>query len=598
LAATFDHDQLWRSWHRVEKAALHEGFNRLQALFQTNTWRTWRTWGVTGGILPWDNGAGWLREQVTRGVDGNPTGPARLDSLAPFIPGTRGAWRPQATRGLTQYLRPAGMPLTVAGQALVEANRPTLAWIAGAPDFTDKTHHFRAGAEVAKQIALVNDARHASRWSLSWSAELDGRTLANGTAAGELAPATNGFAPVTFTIPRELTAERVAGSIRLTCTIGDQRSEDRFAFHAFRSGRGTLPAVDVLDPVGETSALLRDLGCDTTTWDGSRHDRLLVVGRKAFSSGTADPTRLAAFFAAGGRALLLAQDPDCLRQHFGLRVARQLTRRAYPVLADHPALAGLDAEAFRDWAGSSHLVAEHVTDQTDNRTPTYGWRWGSRHTLCSAAIETPHRAGWRPLLSCEFDGAYTPLAEATVGAGVMTVCMLDLEDHVAADPAAERVARAVLTSAATTPITNHQPVTYLGGPDGAALLTAAGIRLVAATSLPTSGLVAIGADAVIADAELDRFLTQGGTALILPRRTTTGPLGVRLQEIALHDGSLSVPTWESCRGIAPGELRRRTAGPVAARMPSAQMANWRKSTAVVARRYFANSIPSCWMPII
>jgi len=34
---------------------------------------------------------------------------------------------------------------------------------------------------------------------------------------------------------------------------------------------------------------------------------------------------------------MMAQDPAWLRERLGLRVAVQLTRRAFPVIANHPA---------------------------------------------------------------------------------------------------------------------------------------------------------------------------------------------------------------------------------------------------------------------
>ena len=56
--------------------------------------------------------------------------------------------------------------------------------------------------------------------------------------------------------------------------------------------------------------------------------------------------------------------------------------------------------------------------------------------VSSAAIEKPHRSGWRPLLECEFDLAYTPLMEMDYARGRVILCTLDLEDHLDQDPAA------------------------------------------------------------------------------------------------------------------------------------------------------------------
>jgi beta-galactosidase len=544
VGSTFDKQMLWKSWHGVEVPAMHEGFNQLQALFEKNTWRSWRTWGITGGMVPWGNGHGWLKA-------GKETA---NDPLPPFKPGQRGAWKAEAPRNLTRYFRPEGMPLTVAGKALV----------AGAPDFVDKTHHVRAGTTLAKQVALINDSRNQANWSLTWRAELDGALVAEGSEHGVIAPTSIAFAPLAVPIPATLKSDRVPGVISLTCTIGEAKHTDSFAFTAFAAKAAEAapaPQIALLDPVGDTTALLRTLGIATSAWDGTPTKSLVVIGRDAFGKGGADPSILAGQLKSGGRALMMAQNPAWLHERLGLRVAKHLARRAFPVIANHPALAGLDAEAIRDWAGESRLVEPIDAPNEAAETPSYGWRWGARHVVSSAPIEIPHRAGWRPILACEFDGAYTPLAEISLDGGALTICTLDLEDHAAADPAAERMARAVIAAAAAATPEARDTTSYLGGDAGSALLDASGIAWKRATTLPQQGTVVIGADASIPDADLDAFLRRGGRALILPRATVQAPLGVRLEQVALHAGSLNVPDWPSCRGIWPGELRRRVDGP-------------------------------------
>ncbi|MDP3850032.1 MAG: hypothetical protein Q8Q59_05985, partial [Luteolibacter sp.] len=554
LASTFEKEMLWSNWHGIEVPRLHDGFNQLQALFQKNTWRTWRTWGVTGGMVPWGSGHGWLR-------GGTATTPPVNDPLPLFKPGRRGVWKPDAPRNLTRYFRPEGMPLTVAGKALVAANQETLAWIAGAPDFVDKTHHVRAGTTLAKQAVIINDGRSPLKWSLTCRAELDGTTIIEGTDEGEIAPASTSFVPLVVAIPDSLKSDRAPGVIHLTCMIGDTKHEDSFPFTAFRAKTETAaPRISLLDPVGDTTALLRTLNITPEKWDGQPSKNLVVIGRNAFARSDADPTTLIRHLKGGGRVLLMAQDPAWLRERLGLRVAAQLPRRAFPVIPNHPALAGLDAEAFHDWAGESRLVPPVDAPNETVDTPPHGWRWGARHVLSSAAIEIPHRAGWRPILACEFDGAYTPLAEISVAGGALTFCTLDLEDH-AADPAAERVARAVLAAAASSKPETRAPAIYLGGGIGEARLNASGIAFQHAKSLPPSGTVVIGPDASVTDAALDAFLRSGGRALILPRASAEAPLGVRLTATPNHPGSLAVPAWSSCRGIGPGELRRRADGP-------------------------------------
>ena len=559
VASTFDKGMLWQSWHSIEVARMHEGFDQLQALFQKNTWRSWRTWGITGGMIPWSNGHGWLRGE--EGGEGSAIPPV-IDPLSPFKPGQRGVWKPNAPRNLTHYFRPDGMPLTAAGKALTAANQETLAWIAGAPDFVDKTHNVRAGTTLAKQAVIINDGRSPAKWTLTCRTELGGITLIDGTEQGEIAPASTILLPLLVPIPASLKSDHVTGVIHLACTIGDAKHEDTFPFTAFRTkAEIAAPKIALLDPLGKTTELLRSLGISAAKWDGKPSKSLVIIGRNAFAKGGADPTVLADHLKGGGRVLLMEQDPAWLRTRLGLRVASQLPRRAFPVTASHSALAGMNAEAFRDWAGGSKLIPPIDAPNETAETPPYGWRWGARHVVSSAPVEIPHRAGWRPVLTCEFDGAYTPLAEISVAGGVITFCTLDLEDHAMVDPAAERVTRAVFASAASAKPESRAPAIYLGGETGKTLLNSSGILFQVASNIPQTGTVVIGSDTSITDADLDAFLRRGGRALILPRAAADAPLGVHLAVAPSHAGSLNVPAWDSCRGISPGELRRRTDGP-------------------------------------
>ncbi|MDZ4199252.1 MAG: beta-galactosidase, partial [Kiritimatiellia bacterium] len=561
LASTFQKDQLWSTWHNIDAEQLHPGYMRLQELFIRNTWRAWRTWGITGGMVPWSN----MGEHKDSGTAAAALGliPRPPVTMPDFVPGQRGAWHARTEAPLAHFLKPEGMIPNPVQEALSGANQETLAWLAGAPDFVNKTHHYRVGQKVEKQLALLNDSRRLQPFDVTWFAELNGARIAEGRQTGEIASATTTLIPIGFSLPTELAQDFSDGVMVLQGQIGEAYHSDRFSFRVFRPTSATPgAAVAILDPIGDTAALLASLGVTATPWDGVATDRLLVVGRNALAKGGVEPAAIEKFLRSGGRALLMAQNPDWLRYQLGLRVAPYLTRRGFPTQPFHPALGGLDAEALRDWAGESRLISPTDVDMTDasTRYPLYGWRWGNRHAISSAAIEVPHRAGWRPLISCEFDSAYTPLAELAIGSGRLTICTLDLEDHAAADPAAERLARSILAHAATARSEPRVPVSYLGGPAGSKLLESSGILHAVVRTLPKTGLVVLGAEAQVDDAALDGFLKAGGKALILPRRSENAPMGVQLTRRATHSGSLELPIWSSCRGLMPGELRRRADG--------------------------------------
>lgn len=190
----------------------------------------------------------------------------------------------------------------------------------------------------------------------------------------------------------------------------------------------------------------------------------------------------------------------------GWRVCPHVSRRVFPV--NSPVSHGIDADELRDWTGSSTLidaypkyVAGTCVKGNEGDQPYAGWHWGNCGAVTSAAIEKPHRSGWRPLLECEFDLAYTPLMELDYGQGRLIVCTLDLEDHVALDPAARRMAGRIMDYAFHSPLSPRvNKVVYLGGEAGAAWLERIGVSYQRSATLYTgAGLVLVGPDRFQAD---------------------------------------------------------------------------------------------------
>ncbi len=131
------------------------------------------------------------------------------------------------------------------------------------------------------------------------------------------------------------------------------------------------------------------------------------------------------------------------------------------------------------------------------RSPELGWHWGNRGVVSSAALEKPHLSGWRPILEGEFDLAYSPLMELDYGKGRLTLCTLDLEDHYAADPAADLIGRQLVKYVASAPLAPKadNSVVYVGGDAGAALLDQLGVVYTKGTGVaPDTKLLMVGAD--------------------------------------------------------------------------------------------------------
>jgi hypothetical protein len=290
----------------------------------------------------------------------------------------------------------------------------------------------------------------------------------------------------------------------------------------------------------------------------------VVIGRNALKDDAAVAARLEPYVRAGGRALLCAQDPEWLTRALGWRVCPKVARRVFPL--DAQLAPGLDADDLRDWTGSSTLLEaypEYVGNYlrgNEREQPYAGWHWGNRGGVSSAPIEKPHRSGWRPLLECEFDLAYTPLMELDCGQGRLIVCTLDLEDHWLKDPAARLLAGRILDYALRAPLSPQaRKVAYLGGAPGAAWLDRIGVNYQPSATLdPDAGLLLIGPDAALDPKALSAYLEKGGQAFFLPRAQADGPLGVTLKPAAARfAGSLSAPGWPEARGLSASDLRWR-----------------------------------------
>jgi beta-galactosidase len=371
------------------------------------------------------------------------------------------------------------------------------------------------------------------------------------------------FVPADFVLPPDI-GEKQSGELSLEANVGENRHADTFAFRVFPPVKPLAGSVKVFDFSGETTAMLKKLGLQTSPWDGSKGG-LLVVGRKAFSSGRKSPGNLEAFARDGGQVLIMEQDPAWIKTSLGLRICELLTRRVFTMDKSHPVVAGLDSEDLRDWKGSSTLV-DPKPDYTQpniprNSTPTWGWRWGSRGTVTTTAIEKPHRAGWRPLLECQFDLAYSPLMEITLGKGRVVLCTLDLEDHASLDPAAASLARNIISWMQTAvPDPAPAPALYVGDDEGALLLDLIGANYTRSEKVDSAApLVILGPD-ISADLA-EPILAAGGKVLVLPRRKA-GPagLGVSVAKNDRFGGSLNVPAWNEARGLSPSDLRWRANG--------------------------------------
>ncbi len=491
----------YSSWRDPWIIQSEENWSEIQKLFIRNTWRSWRTMGITGGMNPWFEGKAWM-------------------------------------------------------QPLVEPyNQPEMAWICGPKDaFTDKAHLFKSGQRVEKQIAILNDHRKVMNAEVSWIVEVDGKKIAENDTSGSLQVAETAFMPVTFTAPT--VAKKTDGRILMTVKMGDKALKDEFSFRVFPKQKKSTAQLTVYDPVGDSSAMLKDLGYALKPAGVEPTAPVVIVGRKVLSDRNLLPFDVIRYVRNGGRLVILGQDPKWLQHALGFRVAEYLCRRAYPVNATHPVTTGLDAEDMRDWAGVSKVV-EPYPEETNGAEPwfdpAYGHHWGNRGAVSSAAIEKPHRSSWRPILECEFDLAYTPLMEMECGKGRVILCTLDLEDHYRNDAGAAALAKRTIDYAASSVQAKTVRASLIGSSDA---LNVLGVFHDQVDASPSAGLLVVAPGRGTRESAILEYARSGGKVLVLPRKQGKF-LGTEIASVPDFQGSTDVPAWPEAAGISISDIHVR-----------------------------------------
>jgi beta-galactosidase len=545
----FIKEQEYQNWYGNIELNFAPAFQKLLQLFNTNTWRSWRTMGMTGGMIPWNNGQGW---QVST------EGKQQINS-GQISPTERGVYLKQIPKSLWYNLQPQANIIHPSGKALLQNNNSTLAWIAGA-EITAKDHNFTAGDKLQKQVVLINDTRTNKPFYLNWQATINGQII-NQEKTGTIPTGQTLFLPIEMNLPKEI-REKIDGEISLKANIGNRQHQDKFVFRIFPKPPKAAGTITVFDPVGKTTKMLQQLGYKVVPWDQKSVPKLLIIGREASSSSLPE---LENFVHNGGNAIAFTQTPQSFQQ-LGFRISPHQSRRVFPVNTKHPILKGLDELDLRDWQGQSTLIEAYPNTlnksdvkRSPHGVPWYGWHWSNRGTVSSATIEKPHNSSWRPILDAEFDLAYSPLMELDYGKGRIIVTTLDLEDHVPQDAAAAKIAQQIIeygTTASLFPKANK--VILIGNNIEQAKLDALGlIYQPSKTILPDAELTIIGTGANVQEQDLQAYLNNGGKAFFLPQNSPDGALGLQLQPGKINSLP-TLPNWQEVSGISTSDLHSRT----------------------------------------
>jgi beta-galactosidase len=531
IASHFVRGQDYRDFHNQLAVTKAPTFGRLGYGLVLEVLRAWRSAGITG-FIPWEDGDGWARLPMKEW---------NWRDAPAFVPGSPGAWLPRWPERLARWMATGGDAVTGSGVALQQALRPTLAWIAGPPAAPHLgVHHATAGQAWARSVVLINDTRHDQPISGSWTISHNGAVIARQELSGSLA--TGAIRRDPLPVPA---LPAGAGSLDLNVRIGADTHRETCGFIVVAPPTGLRARI--WDPARRSQATL-----EAARISDDPASRLLVVGEKALSDGHTPPSDLGSFVNDGGRLVILAQDPEWMRRTWGLRVGRQVERRTWPLT--NPVMQGLNAWDLRDWTGSGGLLPAIEAPFTGfakgfRDFPVWGWRWGTQGSVCSAAIEVPHRAGWTPLAVTGFDLAYSPLLELDLGRGRAWLCTFDVRHE---DPVSLQLLNRLLRHATESAAIPRRSVHYLGGTAWRERLGHLGLSLSDGPAAPGS-LLLLG-DGNLDAAAVEAHVRGGGTAVLLARSAPA--LGFTYRT-ARDAGSLAIPAWPETRGLAPGDLRLR-----------------------------------------
>jgi hypothetical protein len=487
-ARQFREGRLWHRWdypHQLGSTDFPER-DPVFARYFTDNWRAFRTWGLSANS-PWEHH---ILFRLQPGVDRNRRQELPVDWANLQRPGYSPDYLGERfERFDTAYERADWQP-TGAGLAIQRNNRPLLAWLAGKPArFTSKDHLFEPGETLDKQLVIINNSRQIVQADCEWTLALN--PPQSGRSNVVIETGQQARLPLRFTLPADLAPGPYRLSARVRFDTGDVQT-DEFDLHVLppRPILSLAAPVALFDPKGETRAWLEAAGVRFRAIDAAARlgpNDLLVVGKGALSvDGPAPDLRPVR---DGLRVLVFEQTAEALEKRLGFRVTEYGLRQLFIRVPDHPALAGLQPEHFRDWRGAATLLPPRLKYEPNpkfNGAPTVtwcglpvtrAWRCGNQGNVASVLIEKPARGDFLPLVDGGFSLQYSPLLEYREGAGVVVFCQMDVTGRTEREPVAERLVANLLNYLARWKPRPERTAVFAGDAPVRVSLEAAGIRL-------------------------------------------------------------------------------------------------------------------------
>jgi hypothetical protein len=577
-AKQFRAGRLWHRWdypHSVGSTVFDERYPIFAAYFNDN-WRAFRTWGVSG-ISPWEHEHFW---KLRPGLDKR-----RRESTTDWDNLQQPGFSPDYVERTYErmdlaYERSDWAP-TEAAQALLRNNRPLLAWLAGGTNrFTSKDHIFFPGETVEKQLIVINNSRQAVTCDGEWSLALPERR--QGAKRFRVATGQQERVPLRFELPEDLAPGRYELQARARFDTGETQT-DSFVVNVLARPRPRAPVksgpVALFDPKGETAQWLSKNGVKfqtvTPTSDLSGFDTF-VVGKAALTPHGPAPniTRVR----EGLKVVMFEQTAEVLERRFGFRVAEYGLRQVFPRVPDHPALAGISPDHWRDWRGEATILPPRLEYTL---RPRYGptvkwcdlpvprlWRCGNRGNVASVLIEKPACGDFLPILDGGYALQYSPLMEYREGRGMILFCQLDVNGRTEPEPVVEVLTRNILQYVANWKPAPIRTALYVGDANGRRHLESAGFALGSYQGGKISTIEVLiigpksGRELARARKDIDEWLSGGGHLVALGfDQQDTEVLGMtqisftNAEHIATFFPSSGVDSL--FRGAGPGDVHNR-----------------------------------------
>ena len=394
-------------------------------------------------------------------------------------------WRAFRTWGLSVN-EPADF-LNHAPEAVVRNNMPLLAYVGGKPAaFTSKDHNFLPGESVRKQLIVINNTRGTVTADCGWSFQLPrpvsgARTITVPTGQQERIP-------LAFELPANLAAGQYVIDATVKFSNGEVQ-EDSLTVDVLPRAEPVrvVGRVALFDPVGDTAAMLRELG---TAFDAVGPEASLagydvfIVGKGALA--LAGPAPDISRVREGLKVVIFEQTGDVLEKRFGFRIAEYGLRWVFKRVPDHPLLAGLGDAHLWNWRGDATNLPARGTYEMTYHSPMSKWcditvtrRWlcGGRGSVASVLIEKPAAGDFLPILDGGYALQYASLMEYREGKGLVLFCQTDVSGRTEDDPAADALARNILRYVSEWKPSARRAVVYAGEEAGRQHLEAMGLSV-------------------------------------------------------------------------------------------------------------------------